>query len=331
MIYFILAIIAGLALLVWSADRFVEGSVGMARNLGMSPMMIGLTVVAFGTSAPEILVSATAAVTGAPDMAVGNALGSNIANIGLVLGVTALISPLPLKRIVLKREFPVLLIATLVAYGLLRDQQLDRLDGLIFFALMGLALFALSRGTEGAAELIDEVREQPVRSLSQDILWFAASLALLIASSRLLVWGASGIALELGVSDLIIGLTIVAIGTSLPELAACVASALKGHHDVALGNIIGSNLFNLLVVLAIPALVAPMPLEEEVLIRDYATMTLLTVTLALFAYIMWKKGKLARFEGGILLAIYLAYTLLIYSAAKYGTSIKALLSTSPFA
>ncbi|WP_111495746.1 calcium/sodium antiporter [Marinobacter bohaiensis] len=312
------ALVAGLVLLIWSADRFVEGSVALARNLGMSPMLIGLTIVAFGTSAPEMLVSATAALTDAPALAVGNALGSNIANVGLVLGITTLVAPIPLKRTVLFRELPILLTVTILVYPLLLDGALSPMDGVIFLVMLAIALFLLSRNNApgDAPEFLEEVEEMPDIQIKGAVTWFVVGLVMLIVSSRILVWGATELALTLGVSELVIGLTIVAIGTSLPELAASVASALKGHHDVALGNIVGSNLFNLLAVLAMPALLNPLPIESDVLIRDYGTMAGLTVLLAAFAYGMQKKGKLARFEGGILLAGYIAYTVVLYHAAR---------------
>lgn len=312
------ALIAGLVLLIWSADRFVEGSVAIARGFGMSPLLIGLTIVAFGTSAPEMLVSATAALTDAPALAVGNALGSNIANIGLVLGITTLIAPIPLKRTVLFREFPILLAVTILVFPLLLDNELSPVDGILFLIMLGVSLFLMSRNNDpaDAPEFVEELDEIPAMSTGRAALWFVIGLAALILSSRILVWGATELALTLGISELIIGLTIVAIGTSLPELAASVASALKGHHDVALGNIVGSNLFNLLAVLAMPALLNPLRVESDVLYRDYGAMGGLTLLLAAFAYGMQKKGKLARFEGGILLAGYIAYTVLLYHAAR---------------
>ncbi|WP_148863421.1 calcium/sodium antiporter [Marinobacter fonticola] len=312
------ALIVGLILLIWSADRFVEGSVAIARGFGMSPLLIGLTIVAFGTSAPEMLVSATAALTDVPALAVGNALGSNIANIGLVLGITTLIAPIPLKRAVLFREFPILLAVTLLVLPLLLDNELSPVDGVIFLVMLGVSLFLMSRNNNpaDAPEFLEELEEIPPMATGRAIFWFVIGLAALVLSSRILVWGATELALSLGISDLIIGLTIVAIGTSLPELAASVASALKGHHDVALGNIVGSNLFNLLAVLAMPALLNPVQIESEVLYRDYGVMGGLTLLLAAFAYGMQKKGKLARFEGGILLAGYIAYTIVLYQAAR---------------
>ena len=312
MILFFTGIIAGLIVLVWSADRFVNGSVATARNLGMSPMLIGLTIVAFGTSAPEMIVSGTAALSDASSLAVGNAIGSNIANIALVLGITALVSPIPLKPLVLKREFPVLVIAALLVTLLFLDNHLGIWDGIIMIVILAISMYFLTRNNLDAPEILEEIDEIPSASTSKAVLQLILSLGLLLASSKLLVWGASGVARELGVSELIIGLTIVAIGTSLPELAASVASALKGHHDIALGNIIGSNLFNLLAVLPIPALLNPVVLDSEVLLRDYSIMLALTILLAAAAYIMQKKGRLGRSFGSGMLAIYIGYLTLLY-------------------
>ncbi len=304
---FFAAIIVGLILLVWSADKFVNASVSLARNAGISTMVIGLTIVAFGTSAPEMLVSATAALEGARGLAVGNAIGSNIANIGLVLGITALIAPLPIKSIVLKREMPLLLTVTALAYITLYDNALSLLDALFLLFMMVVSLIVLTRKGPDVPELDAELDEIPNESNKEAILWFVFGLGLLIASSKLLVWGATGLATWAGVSDLIIGLTIVAVGTSLPELAASVASALKGHHDIALGNIIGSNLFNLLTVLPMPGLLNPGEIEGGSFGRDYGFMLGLTCLIALFAYVMRKKGKVSRGEGGVMLLAYLAY------------------------
>ncbi len=314
MVLFFTAIIAGLVVLVWSADRFVNGAVSTARNFGMSPMLIGLTIVAFGTSAPEMIVSGTAALSDASNLAVGNAIGSNIANIGLVLGITALVSPIPLKAIVLKREFPVLVIASLLVAILLFDYHLGPLDGIAMILLLAVSMFFLTRNNLDAPEVLEEINEIPAESTPKAIIELVISLALLLGSSKLLVWGASGVASDMGVSELIIGLTIVAIGTSLPELAASVASALKGHHDIALGNIVGSNLFNLLAVLPIPALLNPVNLESEVLLRDYSVMLALTIALAALGYIMQKKGRLGRRVGISLLVAYFGYMFLLYQS-----------------
>ena len=314
MLYPILALIAGLVLLVWSADRFVIGAAATAKNFGMSPMLIGLTVVSFGTSAPEILVSFMASVSGAGDLAIGNALGSNIANIAMVLGITALIAPLPVKSGVLKKELPLLLAVTVLAGILLFDLHLSLLDGLILLISLGLCLYLFARFQKGATaeEAANEEEEIPELSNAKAFFWLFVGLAILAASSRLLVWGASEIAYSLGVSKLVVGLTIVAIGTSLPELAASIASALKNHHDIAIGNIVGSNIFNLLAVMAVPGLISPLQIDLVVLQRDYLAMLGLTVALLCFA--LWQKPPaISRFEGALLAAAYAAYLVLLYT------------------
>lgn len=316
MLYPILALLLGFVVLVWSADRFVIGAAATAKNFGMSPMLIGLTVVSFGTSAPEILVSAMAATTGAGGLAVGNALGSNIANIGLVLGITALIAPLPVKSKVLKREVPLLLAITLLAGGVLYDLYLGRIDAIILcISLIAcLFLFARFQRSAGKDELEEEEEEEELPDLSTGAatFWLILGLLLLAGSSRILVWGATEIATTLGVSELIIGLTIVAIGTSLPELAASVASALKGHTDIALGNIVGSNIFNIAAVMAVPGLLAPINLDEVVLWRDYGVTFGLTALLAVFA-LLQRPPKINRPEGLLLVIAYAAYMALLYN------------------
>ncbi|MCP5162989.1 MAG: calcium/sodium antiporter [Hahellaceae bacterium] len=307
MLLFSLALIAGLALLVWSADHFVNSSVATARNLGMTPMLIGLTVVAFGTSAPEMIVSATAAFSGASDLAIGNAIGSNIANIGLVLGVTAIISAIPIRPIVLRRELPVLVCTSILACFLLLDGSLSHLDGILLIAMLAGSLFILSRNHIDTHELDEEVAEIPEMKTGKAILFLVGSLLILLASSKLLVWSATEIARTLGVSELIIGLTIVAIGTSLPELAASVVSALKGHHDIALGNVIGSNLFNLLAVMAMPAFISQPMISHDVLYRDYPVMLAITFALATLAYIMRQKGNIGRVTGVSFVSVYGIY------------------------
>ena len=314
MLYPILALIAGLVLLVWSADRFVIGAAATAKNFGMSPMLIGLTVVSFGTSAPEILVSFMASISGSGSLAIGNALGSNIANIAMVLGITALIAPLPVKSGVLKKELPLLLAVTVLAGVLLFDLHLSMMDGIILLISLGLCLYLFARFQKGATaeETANEEEEIPELSNTKAFFWLIVGLSVLAGSSRLLVWGASEIAYSLGVSELVVGLTIVAIGTSLPELAASVASALKNHHDIAIGNIVGSNIFNLLAVMAVPGLLSPLHVDLIVLQRDYLTM--LGLTLALLAFALWQKPPaISRFEGGLLAAAYAAYLVLLYT------------------
>lgn len=313
LLVFSLALIIGLVILIWSADKFVEGAVATALHLGMTPMMIGLTVVAFGTSAPELIVSAMAALQGTSSLAVGNAIGSNIANVALVLGATTLISAIPIKLGILKVEFPILLIATALATLVLIDGEVSANDGMILIGILVVSLIALAKLSNSSQELPDEIDDAQGISSKKAYFLLTASIALLLLSSRMLVWGASGIASTLGVSDLIIGLTIVAIGTSLPELAASIASAKQGHHDLALGNIIGSNLFNLLAVLAIPAFIAPPLIDELTLMRDYGLMLALTFGLAFICLInhLRKRDKLGKFVGSILLSTYIIYLVVL--------------------
>ncbi|SJZ45878.1 cation:H+ antiporter [Oceanospirillum multiglobuliferum] len=310
-LYSVIALIIGLALLVWSADRFIGGAAATAKNMGMSPLLIGMTIVSIGTSAPEILVSTISAMSGNPGIAIGNALGSNIANIGLVLGITALIAPLPINMKLMKKEIPLLLGVTVLAGVLMFDGELTFLDSSILLACLVGTLFLLFKGDEGAAQSDDEI---PDLSQKQALFWLIVGLVLLIASSRILVWGAVNIAQYFGVSDLVIGLTIVAIGTSLPELAASVASALKNHHEIALGNVVGSNIFNLLAVLPVPGFFAATVLDAGVMERDYLVMAGITFLVAALIVIMRKKAKLNRLEGGIFVAVYAAYMYALYAS-----------------
>ena len=328
MITAILAIIIGFIGLIWSADRFVTGAAGIARNLGMAPITIGLTVVALGTSAPEILVAISAALEDASELAVGNAIGSNLANVGMVLGITALVAPIPIRFGLLKREFPLLIGATLGAGLLLYDNELSVIDGLLL--LTGLAAIFYYLVT-CQAHLPNEEQEtdlEQIPDISNRSAWklFFIGLVLLMISSHVLVAGAKDIASALGVSELVIGLTVVAIGTSLPELAATVASALKGHHDIALGNIVGSNLFNLLAVMSMPALINPPTLDSEVFTRDYAAMTAITLLLAAIAlcHKLWANrhmdsptsgcttSTIGRLEGLLLLLAYGLYFTVLF-------------------
>ncbi len=309
----IAAILVGFALLVWGADRFVMGASVIARNLGLSPMLIGLTIVGLGTSAPEILVSAMASIQGNPGLAIGNALGSNIANIGLILGVTALIVPLTVCSKALRREYPILLAISLLVLVLMLDGELGRLDGVILLAalvlvIVGLARIALRSRTETdpmANEYAAEIPE--ALSTKAAVIWFLVGLALLLFSSRILVWGAVNIAVSFGVSDLVIGLTIVALGTSLPELAASITSALKGEHDIAIGNVIGSNMYNLLAVLPVPGLIVPGLFAPEVLSRDLPVMIGLTLAILIMGYGLKGSGRINRFEGLVLVLCFAAY------------------------
>lgn len=312
------AILVGLVVLVWSADRFVEGAAATARHFGMPALLIGMVIVGFGTSAPEMVVSALAATQGNPGIALGNAYGSNITNIALILGVTALISPILVQSQVLRRELPLLTIVSFLAAWQLWDGQLSRLDAvsllLIFVVLMSWTVWQgmQKKMDQFAVEMDVELAQQPM-PLKPAVLWLVAGLILLIISSRMLVWGAVTIAQSLGVSDLIIGLTIVAVGTSLPELASSVIAARKGEHDIALGNIIGSNLFNTLAVVGIAGVIHPMAVSPEVLSRDMLVMIALTVSLFVIGYGFKKPGLINRLEGTLLLMAFLAYTTYLVS------------------
>ncbi len=312
----IAALFAGLIILVWSADRFVLGAAATARVMGVSPLVIGLTIVSLGTSAPEMFVSTMAALDGSGGLAIGNAIGSNIANIALVLGVTALVAAIPLQKQLIKKEIPLLLLVTIIAGLVLADLKLDLFDAIILIIALVIAIYLLFQQSSDSGEAIideDEQAEIDAMPAKKAICWLVLGLAALMISSKMLVWGATTIAQAFGISDLVIGLTIVAIGTSLPELAASVASALKGHHDIAIGNIIGSNIFNLLAVLPIPGLVAPLVIDSIVIERDYMTMLGLTVGLIAIIALSFRRGVIPRFTGVILLAAYVAYMALLYS------------------
>jgi len=319
----LIAIFAGFALLVWGADRFVMGAAATARLLGVSPLLIGLTIVGFGTSAPEILVSAVASLQGNPGLAIGNAIGSNITNIALILGTTALLVPLAVDSGTMRREMPILIGTTVFAYLLLSDGKLGFGDGLaLLFGLLVMLSWVIYLGlssrdskdpmaTEYAAEIPTDL------TLAQALFWLLVGGVVLMIGSRILVWGAVAIAQHFGVSDLIIGLTIVALGTSLPELAAAIASALKNEPDIAIGNVIGSNMFNLLAVLGIPGILSPSVVDPAVLSRDMPIMVALTVALLIMAYGFHGKGRINRLEASLLLATYAGYqTLLYFTAVK---------------
>lgn len=313
-----MAIIIGFGLLIWGAERFVHGAAAIANNFGVSPLIIGLTIVGIGTSAPEILISVIAAYQGNPALAVGNALGSNIANIALVLGITAIIMPMTVKSETLRREYPIMFGIMLLSLLLVWDQHLGQIDGLILISGLFVMLFWMIRQGRKektdpmGAEFEEEIPEIPTQKA---ILWFVIGLVLLIISSRGLVWGSVNIAQAAGISDLVIGLTIVAIGTSLPELAASITSVLKKQHDIAIGNIIGSNMFNLLVVFGIPGLITPHILDPAVLQRDFPFMIGLSVALFLMAYGFRGDGRINRYEGALLLCGYTAYMVVLYYTA----------------
>jgi cation:H+ antiporter len=316
--------VGGLILLVWSADRFVEGSAATARHFGMPPLLIGMLIVGFGTSAPEMLVSAQAALQNNPGIALGNAYGSNITNIALILGVTALIVPIAVHSQVLRKELPMLIAVTVMAAFQLSDGEISRVDAWVLLGVFcGLMAWSIYQGLGQRADALGGEMEQELSvhamTLARALFWVVLGLVVLIASSRILLWGAMEVARGLGVSDLIIGLTIVALGTSLPELASSVMAIRKGEDDIAVGNVIGSNLFNTLAVVGIAGAIHPMAVAPEVLSRDLPVMALLTVTLFAISFGIRGQGRINRLGGAALLASYLAYNaFLVFSAFGIG-------------
>ena len=323
MIYESLAILAGFILLIWSAERFVTGAAAIAANLNVSPLIIGLTIVGFGTSAPEMVVAMFAALGGNPGLAIGNAIGSNIANIALILGVTALVIPLNVHSRILKKELPLLLGAMVLMVVLLLDGHLSRLDGVLLFSSLIVLLWWITR--QAMSEKQDAMEQEFEQELPDGIplgkaVWLLIiGLIVLLGSSKLLVWGAVGIAQALGVSDLIIGLTIIAIGTSLPELAASIAAALKKEHDLVVGNIVGSNIFNTLAVMGIPGMIWPAALPDGLLERDVLVMFVLTFALFIMAFGFKKAGRINRVEAGLLCCGFIAYESWLYHIAVSGS------------
>jgi cation:H+ antiporter len=310
----VIAVLVGLAVLVWSADRFVDGAVGVAKFCGISTLMIGMVVVGFGTSAPEMVVSAISAMQDNPELALGNAFGSNIANIALILGFTAVVSPVAVKRVSVLRDLPILMAVTAFAVFQIFDLSVTRLNGILLLAVFAVAMsinVISEKRMHSATETVEQ-EEKPL-SLGKAIFWLLLGLLLLVASSRLLVWGAINIAQALGVSDLLIGLTIVAVGTSLPELASSIAAARRGENDLAFGNIVGSNLFNTLLVVGIAAVIKPMEsISSAILVRDIPVMAALTLLLFIFGLPLRKNkqgrtGRINRFEGLFFVLVYVSY------------------------
>ncbi|MDG1255274.1 MAG: calcium/sodium antiporter [Glaciecola sp.] len=318
MVLQVVIFLIGLAVLSWSADRFVYGASALAKNIGVSPMMIGLTIVAMGSSAPEIVVSVTASLSGSPDTAVGNAIGSNITNIALVLGITALIKPLQVSSGTLKREFPLLFAMCLLAVYVLHDQMLTFnegafLIGMFFVVLAGMGW--LSVYAEKGDKLADDNESEIPTGVSTSVavLWVLVGLVMLPLSAHFLVESAVFIAKYFGISDLVIGLTIIALGTSLPELAACIAGVLKGEDDLAMGNIIGSNIFNILAVLGMPGLIAPGLIDPAAATRDMYVMLGLTVMLLVFSFNFVGTRRINRVEASILLGSFIGYQFLLFA------------------
>lgn len=311
--YPILTLIIGFITLGWSADRFVNASAAAAKNLGVSKIVIGLTAIAVGTSAPEIMVGIQSSLKDLGQIAIGNAIGSNIANMGLVLGITALVRPLPFADNTLKHEMPWLIGATLLTLVCLFNLYLGVVDGLVLLGGLGTILYLLARKNRATPEDLDaELEELPDMTSLKSFAWFVIGLVVLLASAHILVEAAEAVAVEFGVSELVVGLTIVAVGTSLPELSVTVAAARQGHPELAIGNVVGSNILNILAVLAIPALLDPQPIAVEVLWRDYGMMFALTALLVLLAFAIGSRKVITRFEGLVLLAAWIGYTFILY-------------------
>ncbi len=312
MIQAVIAVVSGLALLVWSADRFIEGSAATARHFGMPPLLIGMVIVGFGTSAPEMVVSAVAALQGNPCIALGNAYGSNITNIALILGVTALVAPIAVHSRVLRKELPILAVVTGLSAWQVRDGDITRPDAIVLLAVFVLLMiWAIRQGVvqkeDALARQMGQEMEGKAMTIRCAVSWLLAGMVLLVVSSRILVWGAVEIARAFGVSDLVIGLTNVAVGTSLPELASSLIAVRKGEHDIALGNVLGSNLFNTLAVVGIAGAIHPMTVVQDVFTRDVPVMAALTLSLFVIGYGFRGPGRINRIEGALLLSCYAGY------------------------
>ncbi len=326
MIFPTIAIVGGLAALVWSAGLFIDGAKAVAQRFGMSPLLIGMIVIGFGTSAPEMVVSALSAAQGNPGLALGNAFGSNITNIALILGLTAIIRPLGVQSGVLRKELPVLALATALVALLMLDRIIGLYDSLaLLVVFLGLTMWSVYEGKRARRDSfgasVDHNLEKPTGPMTKSVAVLVLGLTLLVLSSQALVWGAVEVAEGLGVSDVIIGLTVVAIGTSLPELASSIIAAKKGDHEIAFGNILGSNLFNTLAVTGIAGSIHSISVEPIILARDMPVMGFLTLALFLFGFGFRGKGtgRINRYEGAFLLVCFVTYTGVLVESALDGT------------
>ncbi len=317
MLLYSVALLAGFLVLFKSADYFVVGAVATGTNFHISPMVIGLTVVTLGTSAPEIFVAVTASLQGQPDLAVGNAIGSNIANIGMVLGITALLVPLDFGTTTMRHDLPILVFVTLCAGAALIDFKLDLWDGVLLLVGLVVFLFRIAIEHRSTAVIGDIIEIDDVSRISRSraFTMLGLSLMCLLISAQAVVWSVIRIAESLGVSELVIALTVVAVGTSLPELVVSVTSALKGQNDLAIGNIIGSNILNILAVLSIPCVLSPAEFGAELLWRDYVVMLAMTLLLVFFAFAFSVKSRISRIEGLLLLTAWVAYLGLLYRSS----------------
>lgn len=311
MLVIVITLCVSLVLLVWSADRFVAGAAGLSYHFGVPPIVVGIVVIGFGTSAPELLISTVSAWQGNSGLALGNAIGSNIANIGLILGVTAFITPIVVSKQTLTREYPVLLLATAWAWLLLSDGHLSLLDGILLIGMLfGALVFLAVSATRAHVPLADQ--QELDGSVFKAFAWTIVGLGLLLVSSKFLVDASVELAQIFGVSDLVIGLTIVAIGTSLPELAASITGALKHHSDLAIGNVVGSNIFNTLGVIGVPGIIHAYSIPEKVLTRDLPIMLFATLLVMLLSFLTCRGKGMHRISGLILLTCFFGFELIIY-------------------
>lgn len=314
-----LILLIGLALLVWSSDIFIDGAASFSKHMDISPLVIGVVVLGFGTSMPEVVVATLASLDDSPGLAIGNAIGSNIANIGLVLGITAIIAPIVVKSSILKRELPLLLFISFAAYALVLDKHLGFMDGVILAIALVVVMIWMIKANKSmdtsdpmVDETLQELEDHPELTLKKSIVFLLGGLVILMISAKMMVWGAEEIAIAFNVPEVIIGLTIIAIGTSLPELAAAIAAARKNEADLMIGNIVGSNLFNILAVLAVPALLAPSVLDNEILNQDLPVMLAFTIAMLLLALPLLGKASINRAKGILLTACFVSYLVMLY-------------------
>jgi len=317
----IIAIVIGIAFLVYSADKFIDGASATARYSGMDPLLIGMIVVGLGTSAPEILVSIMAALEGNSALALGNAVGSNISNIGLILGISAIIVPLTVASNIIRSEMPLLIGVSVLLGALIYDGDISFYDSVILlFAFAVFLVWSIAKGRKGADKLGDEFEEklssEQQISITKAVVFLVAGLIALVISSRVMVWGAIELAKIAGISDLVVGLTIVALGTSLPELASSIIAARKGEHDIAIGNVVGSNLFNTLIVVGIAGVISPLKVPPEFMVRDYSVMMGLTLLMFIFGFRLKKSGRINRYEGAFFVTLYVGYSAYLISTAR---------------
>lgn len=314
MVYLFLVI--GLLLLVKGADFFVDGASGIAKILKIPPILIGLTIVAFGTSSPEAAVSISAAIRGNSGIALGNVVGSNIFNISFIIGVTALIYPLKVEKETIKKEIPFTLLASIVLLILMSDRSLQsieansltRSDGLVFIAFLSIFMYYIFEVAKHSRQRVEEdLTPLSGKALGRNILYTGGGLAAIISGGELVVRSSTNIAYALGMSQTLVGLTIVAVGTSLPELITSVTAALKKESEIAVGNIVGSNIFNILFILGASSVIYPVRVDEKVF-TDAALMILYTIVLLIFSR---TERKISKTEGGMLLVSYIAYTVYI--------------------